>query len=142
MSTFLKHHRNNLSEIHTYGFYVKPQWLSEIHSNHFRHTTRQFSEPLASVLSMKFSMCNCMNNWHGVIQHVKRRHNSYSKSIYTTKSRYKDISSTRILQLKIIITPNSEPISSLPHPSWQPQVCFLSLWAYFCFVDGFTCVIF
>ena len=105
-------------------------------------TTRQFSEPLASVLSMKFSMCNCMNNWHGVIQHVKRRHNSYSKSIYTTKSRYKDISSTRILQLKIIITPNSEPISSLPHPSWQPQVCFLSLWAYFCFVDGFTCVIF
>ena len=36
-------------------------------------------------------------------------------------------------------TPHSQSMPPQPHPSWQPQVCFLCLWV--CFVDRDICVI-
>ena len=37
------------------------------------------------------------------------------------------------------LIPNSQ--SHLPHypPSWQPQICSLCLWVYFCFIDKSIC---
>ena len=38
-----------------------------------------------------------------------------------------------------LLTPNSKSIP--PPPPWQPQVCSLCLWVFFCSVDRFICAV-